>query len=201
MLADENFGPRIDKERIGAAGYSMGGYTVLELAGAQTDISVLYDRCEKQPDQAVCHTPEMKDMGTPQQIFAKARQTSGASLAASGDSYKDARVWPVFAIAPAGFTLTPESLHAIRQPVEMVVGSADTIAPANENATYLRSNIRGAKEMVLPNVAHSTFMDTCTAEGKKQLGVLCEDPASVDREKVHEQVAAEAVEFFEKSLR
>jgi predicted dienelactone hydrolase len=202
MLADENFGPKIDKQRIGAAGFSLGGYTVLELAGAQTDISTLYDRCAKQLDQAVCHIPEMKNMGTPQQVFAKARQTSGASLAASGDSYKDARVWGVFAIAPGlGFTMTTESLHAIRMPVEVVVGGADPIAPANENASYVRSNIRGAKETVLPNVAHYTFLDTCTAAGKQQLGVYCEDAASVDRDKVHEQVAAQAVSFFESALR
>jgi len=202
MQADENFGPRIDKERIGAAGFSLGGYTVLEIAGAQTDISALYDRCEKQPEQMVCHTPEMKDQGTAQRLLAQVRKTSGASLAASGDSYKDARVWAVFAIAPApGFTLTQESLRAIRQPVEIVVGSADPIAPANENASYVRSNIRGARETVLPNVTHYTFLDTCTEAGKKQLGVYCEDGASVDRDKAHEQVATEAVEFFEKVLR
>jgi len=202
MLADENFGAKIDKQRIGAAGFSLGGYTVLEIAGAQTDVSALYDRCAKQPDQAVCHVPEMKNLGTPQQILAKVRQTSGASLAASADSYKDARVWAVFAIAPAlGFTMTPESLHAIHEPVEIVVGGADPIAPANENASYVRSNIRGAKETVLPNVAHYTFLDTCTAAGKKQIGVYCEDAAGVGRDKVHEQVAAEAVEFFERALR
>jgi predicted dienelactone hydrolase len=203
MLADENFGPRIDKDRIGAAGSSLGGYTVLELAGAQTDISALYDRCEKQADQAVCHVPEMKNMGTPRQILAKVRETSGASIAASAESYKDARVWAVFAIAPAlGFSMTQESLRAIREPVEIVVGNADPIAPANENASYIRSNIRGARETVLPGgVAHYTFLDTCTAAGKKQLGVYCEDAATVDRDKVHEQVAAEAVGFFESALR
>jgi predicted dienelactone hydrolase len=198
MLADENFGPKIDKNLIGAAGFSLGGYTVLEIAGAQTDVSALYDRCEKQADQAVCHVPEMKNMGTPRQILAKVRETSGASLAASADSYKDARVRAVFAIAPAlGFTLTQDSLRAIHLPMEIVVGNADPIAPANENATYVRSNIRGARETILPGgVAHYTFLDTCTAAGKKQLGVYCEDAAGVDRDKVHQQVAAEAVRFF-----
>jgi len=112
-------------------------------------------------------------------------------------------VWAVFAIAPAlGFTLTQDSLRAIRQPVEIVVGNADPIAPANENASYIRSNIRGARETILPGgVAHYTFLDTCTAVGKEKLGVYCEDAAGVDRDKVHEQVAAQAVEFFEKALR
>ena len=203
MLADENFGPKIDKNLIGAAGFSLGGYTVMELAGAQTDVSVLYDRCAKQPDQVVCRVPEMKNMGTTQQMLAQVRRTSGASLAASADSYKDARVHAVFAIAPAlGFTMTQDSLRTIRQPVEIVVGGADPIAPAGENASYIRANIRGARETVLPGgVAHYTFLDTCAAAGKKQLGVYCEDAASVDRDKVHEQVAAQAVGFFEAALR
>jgi predicted dienelactone hydrolase len=202
MLADENFGSKIDRDRIGAAGFSIGGYTVLELAGAQTDVSVLYDRCLKQPDQILCHVPEMKSVGTWQQTLAQTRKTSGASLAASADSYKDARVHAVFAIAPAvGFTLTQESLRAIRVPVEIAVGGADPIAPPNENADYIRSNIRGARETVLPGgVAHYTFLDTCTAEAKTRLGVYCADAPGVDRDKVHQQVAGEAAEFFRRAL-
>jgi len=202
MLADENFGLRIDKDRIGAAGFSLGGYTVMEIAGAQTDVSALYDRCTGQQDQSVCHSTEMKDMQTPQQMLAQVRKTSGISLAASADSYKDARVHAVFAIAPGlGFTQTQESLRAIRMPVEIVVGGADRIAPANENADYLRANIHGARETVLPGgVAHYTFLDTCTVAAKKQLGVYCEDAATVDRDKVHAQVAGEAVGFFRNAL-
>jgi len=37
MLADATFGARIDARRVGAAGFSMGGYTVLELAGARNE--------------------------------------------------------------------------------------------------------------------------------------------------------------------
>jgi len=202
MLADENFGSRIDKDRIGAAGFSLGGYTVMELAGAQTDVSVLFDRCLKQPDQTLCRAPEMKDMATPLQMLAQVRKTSGASLAASADSYKDPRVRAVFAIAPGlGFTETQESLRAIRIPVEIVVGAADKFAPANENADYLRSNIHGARETVLPGgVSHYTFLDTCTAAAKAQLGVYCADAPGVDRDKVHAQVAAQAVGFFRSAL-
>jgi len=203
MLADDNFGSKIDKSRIGAAGFSIGGYTVLEIAGAQTDVSVLYDRCLTQPDNILCHVPEMKSVGTWQQVLAQTRKTSRASLAASGDSYKDARVRAVFAIAPAvGFTQTPESLRAIRIPVEMVVGNADPIAPPNENADYLRANIHGARETVLPGgVAHYTFLDTCTAAAKQKLGVYCADAPGVDRDKVHAGVANEAVGFFDVALR
>jgi predicted dienelactone hydrolase len=201
MLADEEFGSRIDNTRVGAAGFSIGGYTVLALGGARADISVITDLCEKQPTLPTCHTPEMKDMGTAAQMLAAVRKTSGVSLAQSNESYRDPRVRAVFAIAPAvGMTLTPESLHAMRLPVEIVVGSADPIAPPKENADYIRSNIRGARETVLPNVVHYTFLDVCTADGKNKLGVFCEDKAGVDRAAVHEQVDAMAIKFFDRAL-
>ena len=37
LLASPEWGPRIPTERIGAVGHSAGGYSVLALAGAQTD--------------------------------------------------------------------------------------------------------------------------------------------------------------------
>ena len=109
----------------------------------------------------------------------------------------------VFAIAPAvSETQTADSLHQIRIPVELVVGAADPIAPAANNADYLRVNIHNARETVLPGqVAHYTFLDTCTAAGKSQLPTYCTDAAGVDRDAIHVQVSEMAITFFTRSLR
>src|SRR6201996_7784148 len=80
MLADEEFGPHIDSSRIGAAGFSIGGYSVLELAGARTDVSVLYDMCRQHPTETACRVPEMKDFGSPEQMLQIVRKSSGESL-------------------------------------------------------------------------------------------------------------------------
>jgi len=216
MLADQEFGPHIDTSRIAAAGFSIGGYTVLALAGAETDISEATALCRVggakdtdapssdhgDRDTTVCHVPEMKSLGTVDQIIRTARKTSGESLARSGQSYRDTRVIAVFAIAPAmGFTLTEESLHAMKLPVEIAVGTADRIAVARDNADYIHAYVRGSRETVLPHVGHYTFLDTCTVEGKAKLGVYCADDASVNRDAVHAQVAAEAVRFLDRALR
>jgi predicted dienelactone hydrolase len=209
MLKDEEFGPRIDATRVAAAGYSLGGYTVLEIAGAQTDIGVFFDKCRVKPDEnpkeadsAVCRTPEMKGMGSVQEVLQAVKKTSGESLARSGESYRDARVKAVFALAPAlGFTQTRESLHGVKVPVEMVVGSEDRTAPADENADYLRANLRAARETVLPGVSHYTFLDSCTAAGKQALPQYCSDPAGVERDAVHRQVMGMMVEFFDRTLK
>lgn len=202
LEADSELGPHIDKGRIGAAGFSLGGYTVLELAGARTDIAALYDVCRKEPENPLCHVPEMKGMGSPASMLEQVRKTSGESLARSSDSYRDPRIHAVFAIAPAlAFTQTPESLHALRLPVEVVVGAADPIAPAATSANLIKAQVRGARETVLPNVAHYTFLDTCLPDGKAEMPEFCTDPAGVDREAVHQQVSGMAVQFFGRGLR
>jgi len=209
MLKDEEFGPRIDATRVAAAGYSLGGYTVLELAGAQTDISLFFDKCRVKPgetkpsaDSAVCHVPEMRGVGSIDDILQATRKTSGESLARSGGLYRDPRVKAVFAIAPAlGFTQTPESLRAIRTPVEMVAGTEDRIAPPAENADYLRANMRGARETVLPGVGHYTFLNVCTAQGQRQMSQYCDEAPGIERAVVHAQVAAMAVTFFDRALK
>ena len=201
VLADETFGKQIDQRRIGAAGYSLGGYTVLELAGAQTDIGEFFRVCKQNSDAAVCHIPEARGMGEPAEILQKVRLTSGESLARSGELYSDERISAVFGIAPAlGFTLTEDSLRAIRMPVEMVVGDADNIAPATDNAALVRGDLRGSKLTMLPHVGHYTFLDTCTAAGKKAFDRYCTDEAGVSRSAVHEKVAGLAVDFFRRSL-
>ena len=202
MLADAEFGKKLDEAKVGAAGFSLGGYTVLELAGAQTDASEFFEMCRENADAAVCHLPEMRGMGTPTEVLRAVRKTSAISLARSNELYSDDRIDAVFAMAPAvAFTMTEDSLRAIRLPVEMVVGDADRMAPAKDNAEYVRVEVRGAKLTMLPHVDHYTFLDTCTAEGKKTLERYCEDGRDVDRDAVHARVAGMAVGFFEKALR
>jgi predicted dienelactone hydrolase len=202
VLADAEFGPHVDTSRIAAAGFSIGGYTVIALAGAATDISVLYDQCRQHPETALCHGPEMKDFGSPDQMLQTVRKSSGESLARSADSFRDPRVKAVFAIAPFGQAFTQDSLHAIRIPVGLVVGNADPFVPARDNADWIRSNIRGAQETILPGgVAHYTFLDTCTAAGRTEFGVYCADALGVDRDAIHAQVAAMAVTFFNRAMR
>ena len=201
MLADSEFGTKIDQDRIGAAGYSIGGYTVLELAGAQTDVHELLALCKENADAGVCHVPEMRGMGTPEEILHKVRKTSGLSLAQSADLFSDERIGAVFAIAPAlAFTMTEDSLRPLRIPLEVVVGDNDNIAPAKDNAQYVRDEVKGSKLTTLPHVGHYTFLDTCTADGKKAEPRYCEDSREVDRDAVHARVAGMAVGFFGRSL-
>jgi predicted dienelactone hydrolase len=199
LLADPRFGTKIDPDRIGAAGFSYGGYTMMELAGATTGFNRILSWCDQQ--KGACDPPEMPNL---MEKFKAIQQQPDVqhSLQRAGDSYRDPRIRAVFAIAPAvAHAFTPESLQKIAIPVEIVAGAADHIAPPADNAQFFAANIRGAKLTILQGgVGHYTFLDVGTEAGKKQLPQLFVDNPAVNRQAVHDQVGQMAAEFFGKEL-
>jgi predicted dienelactone hydrolase len=199
MLQDSRFGERIDHDRIGAAGFSYGGYTMMELAGATTDFNQLLAWCDQAKN--ACNPPEMPDLT--QKFAAIEHQPDVAdAIRHSGDSYGDPRIRAVFAIAPAvAHAFSPESLKKITIPVEIVAGASDQMAPLAENAEFFARNIAGAKLSILPGgVGHYTFLDVGTDAGKKQLPQLFVDNEGVDREAIHLEVGQMAADFFDQTL-
>jgi predicted dienelactone hydrolase len=198
LLGDSLLGPRIDRDRIGAAGFSLGGWTVISLAGGQWSAQAFESFCRSPRRDSNCG-PQPEFPEAPK-LFAELKKTDAVvkeSLRHAGDSYRDLRIKRVFAIAPAvGGGFTKAGLSKISIPVFVVVGDADKAAPPATNAQHFARLIRGAKLKVLPDVGHYTFLAVCSAHGKSILDI-CRDAASVDRAQVHQQVAEMAFEFFE----
>ncbi len=199
MLADPRFGSKIDPDRIGAAGFSYGGYTMVELAGGTTDVNRLLAWCDEQ--KAACNPPEMPDLLEKFKAIREEPEVKQA-LQHAGDSYRDPRVRATFLIAPAvARAFTPETLQKIEIPVEIVAGESDTIAPPDQNAKFYAANIKGSKLTIVPGgVGHYTFLDVGTEAGKKQLPQLFVDNPGVDRAAVHQRVSEMAADFFARQL-
>jgi predicted dienelactone hydrolase len=203
LLADPLIGSHIDQDRIGAAGFSLGGYTVITIAGGQFDLE-RYDH--------FCASPEHDFTCGPQAEFPDARRQFEAlrstdpvvqeSLARASDSYRDTRIRAVFAIAPVlGGGFAKRDLKAIKIPVEIVVGDADSVATPPTNAQYFAANIKGSRLTVLPGgVGHYTFLADCTGEGRGGLPI-CRDAKGLDRAAIHRQVGEMAYGFFERALK
>jgi predicted dienelactone hydrolase len=199
MLADPRFGSKIDPDRIGAAGFSYGGFTMMELAGARMDVNRILAWCDQV--KGACNPPEMPDLMEKFKAIQQQPEMQQA-LQRSGDSYREPRIRAVFAIAPAvAQAFSPEALQKIAIPVEIVAGEADTIAPPRENAQFYAANIKDAKLTILPGgIGHYTFLDVGTDAAKKQFPQLAVDNPGVDREAVHQQVAEMAASFFDREL-
>jgi len=201
MLADPQFAARIDPRRIGAAGFSLGGYTVIEIAGGRSS-TALFDSCERDPHGRSCVSPpEFPTLISRVVTLLKTDPGYRAAVRGAGSSYRDPRVRAVFAIAPAlGMVLTPDSLAGISIPVEIVAGSADAIEPVTVNARYFAAHISGSRLIIFPGAGHYTFFASCTATGKKSEPELCVDHAGIDRDQLHVRAAALASAFFSRYL-
>jgi predicted dienelactone hydrolase len=203
LLADPTFGARIDRARIGAAGFSLGGFTMMLLAGAISDRSAYEAFCRSKASDDMCRPPpEFGDLLAKSDDLAAHDKQYAASLAHEKESRRDPRVRAVFAIAPAlGPAFRAPSLARAAIPVEIVAGAADDHVPVESSAKYFAAKIPGAKLTILPgNVAHYVFLGECTERGKKAVP-FCRDGAGVDRAAVHKQVAEMAARFFDAQLK
>jgi len=202
LLNDSEFGRRIDSRRIGAAGFSLGGYTMIEIAGARTDPTLFRDFWRTH-HAAICEDPEefpglfarWTDLENSSPDFRRA--TSRASA-----SYRDRRIRAVFAIAPAlGPAFTPTSLRQVSIPVAVVAGGDDQVVDVASNATLVATNIPGAKLTIVPAAGHYTFLASCTDRGKQMRPDLCQDSSAVDRDAIHRTTQELAIRFFDQHLK
>lgn len=202
LLADSRFGHRIDVSRIGVAGFSLGGYTVLTTAGARTDRNQWQRYCADEPADPGCNLPpeasfSMADI----ERLLKEDDSIKAAVGRSYESYRDDRVRAAYAIAPVlGPALDAQSLGDISIPVRIVVGDKDDQALPEANALPMEKAIPKAELQLLPGVAHYTFLATCNLKGRFFVRQLCKDPRGVDRHEVHQRIGADALAYFNRTL-
>jgi predicted dienelactone hydrolase len=184
-LADAALSPHVDASRIGAAGFSAGGYTSLLLVGAEPDFARLRGYCERHPsDGELCGHGDI------------------ARTRASPPPTRDPRVRAAFVIGPIGIYFGPGAFAGVTAPVFLCWASGDQVLLPQENAEPVRQGLRtltGTRSV--ERAGHYVFVLPCTAERAASAPFLCEDPPGVDRAAVHAQVAADAVAFFGATLR
>jgi predicted dienelactone hydrolase len=202
LLADPTFGPRIDRGRIGAAGHSLGGYTVIALAGGIASLDRMRDVCRSHATDKLCGPlPEFPDMRAKVQALTKNDPGYRAAQGQGNRSYRDPRVRAVFAMATAlGPAFLPDSLAHIDVPVSIVVGAADDRVGV-QSQEALAAAIPHAELTALPvPVGHYVFAGTCLDDGRKALPRVCNDASGVDRAAVLAKTAGLARAFFDRTL-
>jgi predicted dienelactone hydrolase len=200
MLADAKFGDQIDPERIGSAGFSLGGYAMIEIAGGLTDVQAFIRFCDSPNPGVSCASPP--EFPSLVEDFRKLIREHPEVLQNSADSFRDSRVRAVFAMAPGlGPAMPASGLKTISIPVQIVAGESDQYLPIALNAKHFAAQIPGSKLHIFPgNVAHYVFLDSCTEVGRKSVPMLCTDAQGVDRDAIHADTVRRAVQFFRATL-
>lgn len=178
ILQDPMFGERIDTVRIGAAGFSAGGATVIWAAGAVLNMETLRKYSPPPPPILADEINNFIELSKTDPIVKK-------SFERAENSFKDKRIKAVFAHAPAiGYGFSQEGLRDVEVPVKIVVGENDIVAPAELNAKRYAKYILNSELVLLPG----------------ELGHYTKQISDEDKRKDMEQVSKLALEFFNEKI-
>lgn len=194
VLNDNSLSGYIDKEKIGAAGFSFGGYTSLALAGAELDCNILKKAANTEGNENEFIVPEYGDLRS---LVHKVQCDSIAHL-----NLKDSRIKAFAALSPAlGIGIeTTEHTKNIDAPVLIIAAENDTMTFVKTNARKYHALIPSSQYIELKGkIGHYTFLNIGNEALKKE-GPYFNDDESVDREAVHKKVEDEVLKFFNEKL-
>lgn len=181
LLENPFFGSRIDRKRIGFAGYSLGGMTGLALAGGVAG-----------PMEVVIQKNRFRLPGLSEEVLKKIDFTE-ASI-----SHADPRISAFLLIAPANFVYQPEGLKGVKAPIGLVSAINDEVVAHKEHAYTIIQHVVPFKLKVLKKgISHYSFLNRLSDFGKMMLpeSVRKESPCC-PREEIHKEVADFSVRFF-----
>jgi len=190
LLKDPELAPLIDTNRIGFAGYSLGGLTGIWLAGGIAD-QFTKPTVGKSPIYELARNATQKDVDS-------------IDYEQSHKSYKDPRIKAAFLMAPAhGQSFSTNGLKNINIPVFIVVGENDKLTPPAQHAGHFAKSIPGAGyEVFKGNVSHLVFQNQIQPDKIKCVSHFeYEVDPSVDVKALHEKTAQLAIDFFNKALK
>jgi predicted dienelactone hydrolase len=182
----------IDASRVGAFGFSAGGFTVLAAAGGNPDLGRVVDHCRANPGFYDCRLISRH----PEAMPARAQRTVPRLP-------HDARIRALVVAAPAlGYTLTREGLVDVTQPVQLWQAGGDQILPSPFYAEPVRDSLpTGPEYRRVDGAGHFDFMPPCSPELAAAAPAICAPTPGFDRAAFHQHFNREVVRFFRESLR
>ena len=187
MLTASPMKAAIDPARVGAFGFSSGGFTVLAAAGGAPDLTRLAPHCQAHPDVFDCK-------------LTKDRPPPADALRATWTH--DARIKAVVSAAPAmGYVFSRQGLSKVTMPLQLWRAENDEILPDPDYATAVRANLPKAPDYhVVAGAGHFDFLTPCNDADKVSAAFICTSAPGFDRAAFHKDFNAKVVGFFEANL-
>ncbi len=186
-IADPTLGPHIDQDRIGAFGFSAGGYTVLVAAGGAVDLRRGVEHCAAHPDDHFC----VETHGA----VSIAEKTKTRFLE------RDWRIKAAVVAAPVGAFFDDGALADVRIPIRLYRAERDDVLTHPYHAERVHQLLPSAHDyVVVPGAGHYAFLAPFPPGLKQKIGSPAEDPPGFDRAAFHSRLNAELLAFFAKSL-
>lgn len=187
MLTAAPMHAAIDPERVGAFGFSSGGFTVLAAAGGEPDLALLAPHCKAHPEFFDCKL-----------AAGHALPTDASKLVWTHDT----RIKAVVSAAPAlGYSFTKAGLAKVTVPLQLWRAADDQILPDPFYASAVRANLPKAPDWhVVPKAGHFDFLTPCNAQGQATAAAICASAPGFDRAAFHKDFDRSVVAFFTANL-
>lgn len=199
LLATPEVAGHVDEQRIAAVGHSLGGWTVMSLAGARFSAAKFLADCKNHAALGGCKLTHILGIDKP---------VSANPLAADR---RDPRVKAVVSLdlgLARGFT--PESLQNVTIPVLVMAAQADSDdVPAQLESGYLTDSLPvGLRQLVsVHGATHFSFMQECKAGAEALIdaeapgeGIVCRDGGTLSRTAIHQQLFSHISHFLNQAL-
>ena len=181
---------RIHPGRVGAFGFSAGGFTVLAAVGGKPDLTRIQGHCRVNPSFFECRVAAKG----PASLLPLTRLLSWSH---------DRRIRAAVVAAPAlGFTFGKQGLRNVKIPVQLWRAEADEVLPHPFSAEAVRRALpRRPDYVVVKNAGHFDFLEPCAPASARERGEFCRSRPGFSRESFHQEMNRRIVEFFREHLK
>ncbi|QPI63353.1 alpha/beta hydrolase family protein [Vreelandella venusta] len=194
LLKESYLLPYIDTHNISAIGHSLGGWTVMLLAGAQFDRGQLTAACSTQENPRVCGLMPELGLNIPQ-----ADEPTG--------SLKDDRIKRVVSLdLGLAHSFSRQSLQSLTTPTLIMAAGVDIgDTPQEEESGFLAQYIPASQQtyIVYPYATHFSFMQRCKPGAIELIeeqtpgdGVICLDGDGYSRQELHQVIYQDILVFI-----
>ena len=183
---------RLDDTRVGAFGFSNGGFTVLVAAGGIPNLEKTGPYCSVHPNTDLCSA-------------LKGAKVDPDSLGADAPPrawITDPRIKAAVVAAPAfGFAFERTGLKDVHIPIQLWRAADDRHQPNPDYEEAVRRALpRPPEYHVIAGAGHYDFLPPCSPRLYAAVPNICTDPAGFDRAAFHRAFNAQIVRFFRERL-
>ncbi len=192
ILDDWRWHERLDAGRVGAFGFSNGGFTVLVAAGGIPDLSKIAPYCEAHPEHDLCTA--LKQAGVDLHSIPEVSASAWVH---------DPRIKALVIAAPAfGFSFGRAGLSSVHASIQLWRAADDRHQPDPYYEEAVRGDLPQTPEYrVVPDAGHYDFLPPCDTRLSRKMPEICNSLPGFDRAAFHEQFNADVVQFFQATLR
>ena len=196
LLADPAWSGRIDRRRIGAFGFSAGGYTVLAALGPERDYTLIIDHCKRHGGQdPYCGVVSWRIQGRAEAYAKPVDRTHDARLCAA--VIADPFATP---FSDAALKAMPPAKLLFYVPEEENVLKAAFHGSRVFRVLKQRDDFPEPREIVVPKANHFSFLAPIPEAIAKRVPRIAYDQPGFDRAAFHDQMNRTIVTFFKQAL-